>query len=70
MEEKWKKNAKFACLYGAGFYSFLVGGLILYEIYGKGLYSMSPRTLTFLAIALIFTWMAMLVLAYDFYKKK
>jgi len=70
MEKKWKKYLKRFFLISAAVFSFFTGGYIIYDLYILGLNNVTPRTMTFLAIVLIFIWMTLIILADELYKVK
>ncbi len=70
MEKKWKIHLKRFFLTGASVSSFFAGGYILLDLYVLGLNNVRPVTMTFLAFALIFIWMTLIVLADELYKVK
>lgn len=70
MNEKWKKYLKRFFVIGAGVFSLFTGGYILLDLYVWKLGNVRSFTMTFLAIALFFTWITMTILACDLYSIK
>ena len=70
MVKKWKKYIKRAFMAGTSVFSIFAGGFILYDIYKVGLNNVEPRTMTYLAVALIFMGITMIILVDDLYKVK
>ena len=70
MEKKWKKYLKRFILVSASVFSFFTGGYIIYDLYLLGLNNVTPLTMTFLAVALIFIWMTLIVIVDDLYRVK
>ena len=70
MDKKWKKYLKRFFLVGASVFSLWAGGNILYDLYIRGLDNVKPGTMGYLAVALIFIWITMLILADDLYRVK
>ena len=70
MEKKWMKYLKRLFLAGASVFSIFTGGYIILDLYIMGLNNIKPLTMTFLALALFFTGITMLILVDDLYKVK
>jgi membrane-bound ClpP family serine protease len=70
MAKKWKKYIGRAFLAVTSVSSLFAGVFILYDLYIKGLNNVEPRTMTFLAVALIFLAITMQILMNDLYKVK
>ena len=70
MKEKWKKYLKRFFLIGASVFSLWAGGNIFFDLYIWGLDNVKPITMGYLAVALIFIWITMLILADELYRVK
>lgn len=70
MAHDWKKYVKRLFLAGASVFSFFAGGFIVYDLHIRGLSYVRPSTLNFLATALIFMGITMLILVDDLYRVK
>ena len=68
MVKKWKKYITRIPLAVTAVSSIFAGGFILYDLYGLGLNTIEPRTMTYLAVALMFLGITMIILLNDLYK--
>ena len=68
MVKKWKKYITRIPLAVTAVFSIFAGGFILYDLYRLGLNTIEPRTMTYLAVALMFLGITMIILLNDLYK--
>jgi uncharacterized membrane protein len=64
----WKKHIKRIPLAIAAVFSIFAGGFILYDIYRLESNNITPTTMTYLSVALIFIGITMIILMNDIYK--
>ena len=70
MAKKWKKYITRIPFAVTAVFSIFAGVFILCDIYKVGLNNVEPRTMTYLAVALIFMGITMVILVDDLYKVK
>jgi len=69
MKNKLNNYVRRLFMAGTAVFSLFAAGFILYDIYVSGLNTAAPRTLSYLAVALIFLFITMLIFANDLYRK-